>query len=45
VKFATGNAINSTPTLFINGKRARVSDGAQIRTLIRELAFATRKKS
>jgi protein-disulfide isomerase len=45
VKFATENAINSTPTLFINGKRARVSDAAQIRTLVRELAFAARKKS
>jgi protein-disulfide isomerase len=45
VKFATQNAINSTPTLFINGKRARVSDAAQIRTIIRELAYTARKKS
>lgn len=45
MRFATQNAINSTPTLFLNGKRMPLSSAEQIRTVIRELAFAARKKS
>lgn len=44
MRFATQNAINSTPALFINGKQARLSSAEQIRTVIRELAFIARNK-
>jgi protein-disulfide isomerase len=45
MSFATQNAINATPTLFFNGKRARVSGAEQIRTIVRELVAAARKQS
>jgi protein-disulfide isomerase len=42
VTFAQQNGINATPTAFVNGQKAQISNAEQLRALIRQLSESTK---